>query len=31
MRSVLSKEFPIALELLSGGESLVEITDLPEI
>ena len=28
MRSVLAKEFPIALELLNGGESLVEITDL---
>jgi predicted nuclease of predicted toxin-antitoxin system len=29
MRNVLAKEFPIALGLLNGGESLVEITDLP--
>jgi len=31
MRSVLTKEFPNALELLNGGESLVEITDLRQI
>jgi predicted nuclease of predicted toxin-antitoxin system len=30
MRSVLAKEFAIALELLNGGESLVELTDLGE-
>ena len=31
MRSVLAKEFPSALELLNGGEALVELTDLGEI
>jgi len=30
MKSVLAKEFPSALELLNGGESLVELTDLGE-
>jgi hypothetical protein len=30
MRNVLAKEFASALELLNGGESLVEITDLRE-
>jgi len=30
MRSVLAKEFASALELLNGGESLVELTDLGE-
>jgi predicted nuclease of predicted toxin-antitoxin system len=30
MRSVLAREFPSALELLNGGESLVELTDLRE-
>jgi len=31
MKSVLAKEFPSALQLLNGGESLVEITDSREI
>jgi predicted nuclease of predicted toxin-antitoxin system len=31
VRRVLAKEFPSALELLNGGEALVELTDLGEI
>jgi predicted nuclease of predicted toxin-antitoxin system len=30
MRSVLAKEFASALEILNGGEALVELTDLRE-
>jgi len=30
MMSVLAKEFPSALEILNGDESLVELTDLGE-
>ena len=30
IRSVLAREFPSALELLNGGDSLVELTDLRE-
>ena len=31
MKTILAKEFPFALELFNGGESLVELTDSAEV